>query len=77
MSLDRVPLEEAAKVVGGDIDAVERDTHVFSLGAAGGPPGFVVAGSAHFSEDDLEYGEPSSIDHPQLSAHILRSGDFG
>ncbi|MFE9919519.1 hypothetical protein ACFYPG_30640 [Micromonospora sp. NPDC005553] len=76
--IDRVPPEEVSTIVDNDIDgAVELDSHVFSLGVAGGSLGFVVAGSAHFSEDDMEYGEPSSIDHPELSAHVLRSGDFG
>ncbi|WP_327036094.1 hypothetical protein [Micromonospora ureilytica] len=75
--IDRVAPEEVSRIVDSDIDAVELDSHVFSMGVAGGSLGFVVAGSAHFSEDDMEYGEPSSIDHPELSAHVLRSGDFG
>lgn len=28
----------------------------------------------HFSEDDLSYGEPSTIDNWDLAAHVLSSG---
>ncbi|MDQ4114599.1 MAG: hypothetical protein M3306_26425 [Actinomycetota bacterium] len=36
--------------------------------------GYVVARALHFAEDDLSYGEPSTIDNRDVAAHVLSSG---
>ncbi|MFE6511680.1 hypothetical protein ACFVDI_21090 [Nocardioides sp. NPDC057767] len=36
--------------------------------------GYVVARGLYFSEDDLAYGEPSTIDDRELYAHVVRAG---
>ncbi|WP_143086203.1 hypothetical protein [Amycolatopsis saalfeldensis] len=38
--------------------------------------GYVVASSIYLSEDRLAYGEPSTIDHPELVDQVIRSGYF-
>lgn len=76
LAVNLVASNNVLDLVGVDIEAVESDSHVFSIGAIGKAAGFVVAGSCHFAEDDMEYGEPSSIDHPEFSARVIRSGDF-
>ena len=76
LAVDLVAARDVSDLVGGDIDAVDPDSYVFSVGAIGEMGGFVVAASCHLAEDDMEYGEPSSIDHPEFAARMTRSGDF-
>ena len=49
---------------------------LFILSSEGSSHGFVVANSLYMSEDDLSYGEPSTIDNPELEANVISSGYF-
>ncbi|MDP9793376.1 hypothetical protein J2S43_001888 [Catenuloplanes nepalensis] len=76
LAVDLVPASDAFGLLGGDMETVEFDSYVFSVGAVGGVSGFVVAGTCHFAEDDMEYGEPSAIDHSEFASRVTRSGNF-
>jgi hypothetical protein len=76
LAVDVVASRDVSDLVGSDIEAMDSDSHAFSVGAIGEVGGFVVAASCHLAEDDMEYGEPSSIDHPEFAARVKRSGDF-
>lgn len=47
--------------------------YTFEVEAAGWR-GYVVARALLFSEDDLTYGESSTIDDRDLAAHVVSSG---
>ena len=55
-------------------DAANR--YVFALKSTTGATGYVVAGSMYLSEDDLGDGEPSTIEHRELSDHVISSGHY-
>ncbi|WP_406636005.1 hypothetical protein [Amycolatopsis sp. WGS_07] len=66
------PAEEPAELR----DLLEYGARVFTV-TDGGSDGYVVASAVYLSEDHLSYGEPSTIDHPELADRIVRSGYFG
>jgi hypothetical protein len=49
---------------------------LFVVSTADPSCGFVVANSLYMSEDDLSYGEPSTIDAPELADNVISSGYF-
>jgi hypothetical protein len=55
---------------------VPEDRSLFVVSTADPSPGFVVANSLYMSEDDLSYGEPSTIDAPELAGNVISSGYF-
>ena len=52
------------------------DRFIFVIGEDAEDLGYVVAGALFYSEDDLDYGEPSAIDHRELQSHVIASGHF-
>lgn len=49
---------------------------LFVVSSAALTGGYVVASSLYLAEDDLSYGEPSTIDAPELEDRVVRSGYF-
>ncbi len=56
---------------------VAAGAHLFSIESAFPGAGYVVAGSFYYAEDDMDYGQPSSIDHPELAHRQISAGEFG
>ncbi|MCR6488714.1 hypothetical protein M8542_38385 [Amycolatopsis sp. OK19-0408] len=55
---------------------ISGDRALFVILSAGSVCGFVVAGALYMSEDDLEYGERSTIDTSELKDSVIRSGYY-
>ncbi|MBO3083116.1 hypothetical protein [Cellulomonas fengjieae] len=53
-----------------------RRPTVFSLTSSEGSEGLVATGMVSFAEDDLTDGHPSTLDHPELRDHQLRSATY-
>ena len=55
---------------------VSRGDSIFTLSSDDFARGYVVASAMYLSEDALSYGEPSTIDNPDLTHAVIRSGYF-
>lgn len=55
---------------------VASSAPIFSLASSDGSSGLVAAGGIYFAVDDLDYGQLSSIDNPELRPHQSATGTF-
>lgn len=74
VEIDVLQAEEAAGEFA-DVQ-VSGGRNLFVVSSVGLSRGYVVASSLYMSEDDLAYGEPSTIDAPELEGSVIRSGYF-
>ncbi|GAA1380910.1 hypothetical protein [Catellatospora chokoriensis] len=74
--VDLLSLDAARAELGHEMDAIQSGMFAFSIRSASGASGYVVASSVYLSEDDMDYGEPSSIDHPEFEDRVIRAAEF-
>lgn len=73
LAVDLIPMDRVEEELGDDHVALEDGMFAFSIATGGKKCGYVVAGSLYLAEDDMDYGEPSAIDHPEFEDRILRA----